>query len=220
MRVSQTHDPKFFNYSLTGQVLKEVMDAKYLGITLSNDLEWSKHIATNANKANSKLLFLRHNLKGCPEKLKQTAYFSLIRSFMEYGVTVWDPNQKKTVTKLRGCSVELQGSSKVGIRDTLVFLICMFDVLGWTPLSQRRREDRLILFYKIINGLAQVPFEGVLVELYKGTRRKHSIKFRQIGHTTSQYGQSFFSKTISAWNGLAFAEAPSLAVFRTNFIKN
>ena len=74
----------------------------------------------------------------------------------------------------------------------------MLDVLGWTPLSQRRQEARLILFYKIINGLAQVPFEGVLVEAYKGTRRKHNMKFRQIGHTTSQYGQSFFPKSISA----------------------
>ena len=96
----------------------------------------------------------------------------------------------------------------------------MLDVLGWTPLSQRRQEARLILFYKIINGLAQVPFEGVLVEAYKGTRRKHNMKFRQIGHTTSQYGQSFFPKTMSAWNGLAFAEAPSLAVFRSNFLNN
>ena len=91
----------------------------------------------------------------------------------------------------------------------------MLDVLGWTPLSQRRQEARLILFYKIINGLAQAPFEGVLVEAYKGTRRKHSMKFRQTGHTTSQ---SFSPKTISAWNGLAFAEAPSLAVFRSNFL--
>ena len=80
------------------------------------------------------------------------------------------------------------------------------------------KETGLILFYKIINGLAQVPFEGVLVEAYKGTRRKHNMKFRQIGHTTSQYGQSFFPKTISAWNGLAFAEAQSLAVFRSNFL--
>ena len=32
---------------------------------------------------------------------------------------------------------------------------------------------------------------GVLVEAYKGTRRKHNMKFRQISHTTSQYGQSF-----------------------------
>ena len=45
MRVSQTRDPKLFNYSLTGQVLEVVMDAKYLGVTLRNDLEWSKHIA-------------------------------------------------------------------------------------------------------------------------------------------------------------------------------
>ena len=46
------------------------------------------------------------------------------------------------------------------------------------------------------------------------------MKFRQVGHTTSQYGQSFFPKTISAWNGLAFTEAPSLAIFRSSFIRN
>ena len=100
MRVSWTRDPKLFNYSLTGQVLEEVMDAKYLGVTLSNDLEWSKQIATMTNKANSKLSFLRRNLKGCPEKLKQTAYFSLIRSFMEYGATIWDPYQKHNSDKI------------------------------------------------------------------------------------------------------------------------
>ena len=93
-------------------------------------------------------------------------------------------------------------------------------MLGWPPLSERRQEARLILFYKIINGLAQVPFEGVLVEAYKGTRNKHNMKFRQIGHITSQYGQSYFPKTISAWNELAFTEAPSLDVFRSNFLNN
>ena len=82
-----------------------------------------------------------------------------------------------TVTKLRGCSVKLQDSSKVGVRDTLMFLICL---MCW--------GGRLFLK----GGLAQVPFEGVLVEAYKGTRRKHNMKFRQIGHTTSQYGQSVF----------------------------
>ena len=63
---------------------------------------------------------------------------------MEYGATVWDLYQNTTVIKLRGCSVELQGLLKVGIQDAQVFL--MFDVLGWTPLSQRRQEARLILF--------------------------------------------------------------------------
>ena len=78
----------------------------------------------------------------------------------------------------------------------------MLDVLGWTPLSQRRQEARLILFYTIINGLAQVPFEGVLVEAYKGTRRKHNMIFRHIVHTTSQYGSCSFLKLLVHGTGL------------------
>ena len=52
------------------------------------------------HKANSKLSFLRRNLKGCPEKLKQTAYFSLILSFMVYVATVWEPYQKYNSDKV------------------------------------------------------------------------------------------------------------------------
>ena len=142
---------KLFNYSLTGQVLEEVMDAKYLGVTLSNDLEWSKHIATMTNKANSKLSFLRCNQKGCPEKLKQTAYFSLVRSFMEYGATVWYPYQKYNSDKIE--RVQRRAARFVKSRYSRYSSVSdMLDVLGWTPLSQRRQEARLILFYKIING--------------------------------------------------------------------
>ena len=214
MRVSRTRDPKLFYYSLTGQVLEEVMDAKYLVVTLSNDLEWSKHIATITNKANFK--FLHRNLKGCPEKLKQTVYFSLIHSFMEYGATVWDPYHKSNSDKFES----MQHRAARFVKSRYSRYSNVSDVLGWTLLSQRRQEARLILFYKIINGLAQLPFECVLVEAYKGSKRKHNMKFRQIGHTTSQYGQSFFPKTISAWNRLAFAEAPPLAVFRSIFLNN
>ena len=126
----------------------------------------------------------------------------MIHSFTEYGATVCDPYQKYNSDKVE--RVQRRAARFVQSRFSRYSSVSdMLDVLGWTPLSQRRQEARLILFYKIINGLAQVPFEGVLVEAYKGTRRKHNMKFRQIGHTTSQYGQSFFPKTISAWNGLS-----------------
>ena len=134
---------------------------------------------------------------GCPEKLKQTAYFSLIRSFMEYGAIVWGPHTSTTVTKLRGCSVKLQGLSKVGIQDTLVFLICLMCWGGHLFLRGDRMLD-LFCFTKLLTVW--------------------HMKFRQIGHTTSQYRQSIFPKTICASNGLAFAEALSLAVFRSNFL--
>ena len=132
------------------------------------------------NKDNSKLLFLRRNLNGCPEKLKQTAYFSLIHSFMEYGTTVWVPCQKYNSDKVE----RVQRSMARFLKSRYKRYSDMLDELGWTPLSQRRQEARLILLYKIINGLAQVPFEGVLIEVHKDTRRKHNMKFRHIGHST------------------------------------
>ena len=105
---------------------------------------------------------------------------------MEYGATVWDPYQKYNSDKIE--RVQRRAARFVKSRYSRYSSVSdMFDELGWMPLSQRRQEARLILFHKIINGLAQVPFEGVLVEAYKGTRRKHNVKFRQIGHTTSQY---------------------------------
>ena len=111
---------------------------------------------------------------------------------MEHGTTVWDPYPEynsdivERVQRRAERFVKSRYSRYSSVSD-------MLDVLGWTPLSQRRQEARLILLYKIINGLGHVLFEGVLVDAYKGTRRKHNMKFRQIGHTTNQYGQSVFS---------------------------
>ena len=104
---------------------------------------------------------------------------------MEYGATVWDSCQKYNSDKVE--TVQCRAARFVKSRYSRYSSVSdMLGVLGWTPLSQRRQEARLILFYKIINGLAQVPLEGILIKAYKGIRRKHSMKFRQIGHTTSQ----------------------------------
>ena len=97
-------------------------------------MDWSKHIATMTNEANSKLSFLRRNLKGCPEKLKKTAYFSLIRSFMEYSATVWDPYQKYNCDKVE--RMQRRAARFVKSRYSRYSSVSdMLDVLWWRPLS-------------------------------------------------------------------------------------
>ena len=156
MRVSRKQTPIPYQYELSGQVLEEVKDAKYLGVTVSDDLEWTKHIDVITSKANSKLSFLRRNLKGCPEKLRETAYFSLVRSFLEYSATVWHPRQKYNSDKLE--MVQRRAARFVKGRYGMFESVTqMLEQLTWTPLSKRRENSRLILFYKIINNLAVVP---------------------------------------------------------------
>ena len=160
------------------------------------------------NKANSKLLFLHRNLKGCTEKLKQTAYFPLIRSFMEYGATVWDQYQRYNNDKVE--RVQRQAArfikSMYSRYSSVSDMQCLMCWGGRLFLKGDRRLD-LFCCTKLLMVWHKCPSKASL----SGTRRKHNLKFRQIG-------QSFFSKTSSPWNGVTFAEAPSLAVFRSHFL--
>ena len=94
MRVSRSRKPLQHFYSLGNEILQEVSDAKYLGIQIDNKLDWNKHISTVAARGQSKLAFLNRNLKGCPKKLRDTAYISLIRPALEYSCSVWHPHKK------------------------------------------------------------------------------------------------------------------------------
>ena len=66
------------------------------------------------------------------------------------------------VIKLRGCSVELYGSSKLGIQDTLVFLICLMCWGGRLFLKGDRRLD-LFCFTKLLTVWHKCPSKASLL---------------------------------------------------------
>ena len=88
------------------EILQEVSDATYLGIQIDNKLDWNKHISTVDARGQSKLAFLNRNLKGCPKKLRDTAYISLIRPALEYSCSVWHSHKKSNNDKIEKFSAE------------------------------------------------------------------------------------------------------------------
>ena len=62
-----------FEYTLKGETLANVSSTPYLGVCLSETLEWETHISKITSKANSTLGCLRRNLKACPPKLREAA---------------------------------------------------------------------------------------------------------------------------------------------------
>ena len=101
LRVSR---PKYknleFEYTLKGETLANVSSTPYLGVCLSDTLEREAHINEITSKANSTPSFLRRNLKACRPKLRETAYFSLVRSSLEYSSAVGEPFRQKYIDKL------------------------------------------------------------------------------------------------------------------------
>jgi hypothetical protein len=73
-------------YTSGGEVLGSVSEAKYLGITLSDNY------GTRSSQWRA-----RRNLKGSPYKLREMVYLSLVRSSLEYCGSIWDPTVKQEV---------------------------------------------------------------------------------------------------------------------------
>ena len=61
---------------LDGEILQQVDSNPYLGLTISEDLQWKPHITNITKKANLSLGFLRRNLKYCFEDSKRLAYIA------------------------------------------------------------------------------------------------------------------------------------------------
>ena len=59
--------PRSMFYSLCKTVLKSTDEAKYLGVSITSDMEWSQHIQQISSKSNSTLGLLRRNLSIFPK---------------------------------------------------------------------------------------------------------------------------------------------------------
>ena len=150
MTISPKKDPPQHFYSLCGCVLSQVSDTKYLGITISNDLQWERHITTSCTKASRMIGFLRQNLSRCPRQLRELAYFTLVRSRVEYGAVVWDPYLSKDIQAIEavqrkaGRFVTANYRHRASVTD-------MINTLGWDTLESRREKSRLKYMNKIKN---------------------------------------------------------------------
>jgi len=147
-------------------------------------------------RANSTLGFLRRNLRRCPVKVKETAYvfyIMLVRSTFEYSAPVWDPHLVRDCDLLEKIQRRSARFFK-GEHRTTSSVTHMLHDLGWRDLSDRLRDLRLALFYKVVTGHLAVGLDQIgLVAADKRTRVNHRFKFRAIGSIGVAFGQSFFT---------------------------
>ena len=100
MRVTHKIKPIISQYRMGDSLLEEVNHHPYLGVELTSDLTWNKHINQITLKANRTLGLLKRNLSSCDKSTKEVAYKALVRPLLEYCQTVWDPHQKNTIDEI------------------------------------------------------------------------------------------------------------------------
>ena len=205
VRVTKHPLPKqiIHDYSLHNQVLKNVPSAKYLGITITDDLDWGQHM--NIVKVNSKatktLTFLRRNLTLAPKETKVAAYQALIGPQLQYAAPVWklhhqteiDRIEKVQRTATRWACRCWRNQSHAGE---------MLEELQWPELQEWRQQASLIFFYKIHTNLVTIDKNRYLSEAGNRSIRSHPFHYHRSNAYSDGLNFFFFPMTIATWNGL------------------
>ena len=71
------------------KLLENVQSTKYLGITITENMDWGQHISDISSKATKILDFLRRNLAFAPRSTKEVAHKTLVRPKLDYAAPIW-----------------------------------------------------------------------------------------------------------------------------------
>ena len=126
-----------------GTPIPQVNSIKYLGVILSHDLSWARHIDSVCMTAKHRVGFLyrQFHLAG-PSCLTQL-YKSLVIPILDHCSCVWDPNYTLYIDKLE--SVQ-RFATKVILRDWNSCYNDQMKLLNLPLLSIRRKRQKLSLY--------------------------------------------------------------------------
>src|SRR5271170_1986824 len=203
MQVSSKRNSVVNQYNLDNKTLSKVSSYKYLGLTISDDLNWNTHINTVINKANKVLYVTKLALSQTTTLVKEAAYKAVVRPLLEYSSSVWDPHQTGQIKAVemvqrraaRFCLSRYQKTDSVS---------SMIAKLNWNSLSARRRASRLTVFFRAYNGdtCVQDISSKIIKAPCEKLRHVHSFRVQNLNCHKNIGHYSFLPRTIRDWNCL------------------
>lgn len=87
---------------LSGEIVNQANEVKYLGVTLDSKLLWKKHLEAIINKATKAIMVCR-NLAGknwgCTPKILRWMYIMMVKPIITYGAAVWYGIAEQSTTR-------------------------------------------------------------------------------------------------------------------------
>lgn len=212
------HRPLHPPLLMDGTIINTVSNHIHLGLEISNDGTWAKHIDMISKKAFARLNILRKFKFILDRGILEKIYLSFVRPLLEYGDVIWDNNSVQSINKLEGIQTEAARIITGGTR--LVSINKLYIETGWERLKDRREKHRLTYFYKMRNGLTPEFLSNLVPQNLRSihdhnTRHSHIIP--PIRTRTALYSNYFLPQSVRSWNHLVndTKNCPSLNAFKS-----
>ena len=116
---------------------------------------------------------------------------------MKSGITV--SNMKKIILK----KIQIEAARIATGTTKLVSIASLYSEIGWNSLDTRRKMQKLVLFYKMVNHLTPLYLSSLIPPTVNETSRynlRNANNISTINARTNQYFNSFLPSTIRDWN--------------------
>ena len=216
------HPPIFFN----GAPVKRVVDHKHLGLVFDSKLNFVKHINEKIKVARKWIGVIKHVSPYVPIPALDQIYKMRVRPHLDYCDVIF---HTPIITHDFDSSLTLNYQMKIlestQYQAALAVSGCwrgtntdkIYEELGWESLDQRRYFRRLVMFYKLANGM--VP--NYLREPVRFPQRiLRSSDIPLIKNRTDRYLHSFYPDSVINWNniGTEIREAKTISIFKNTLL--
>ena len=190
IHVTRARTPFPSKYLLHGHILESVGGSKYLGVEISDNLSFNKHIQKICTTASWSIGFIKRNIRMKSPAIREMAYNTLVRPLVEYS-SVWSPYTQNNIHKIE--MVQRRVARWTLDNYTRQARVSeMLTHLGWRSLEQRRNDSRLCLFYRIIHGLVALDLPPYVEQPTRiSHKNSHQLVYRKIHTRVDYYKYSF-----------------------------
>ena len=192
----------------------------HLGLTFDVKMTWRNHIHRVYTKASQRLANIKRIRYIIPRNTAATLYKSLVRPIFEYADSVYD---------------NVPGLAKFDQlqREALLMITCgyqrtptinLYQETGIEYLHERRKQHRLVIYFKMLNNLApdhltKLTTPSVLENRQRILRNNQDPTLHVIPYArTTRLAKSFIVHTTRDWNSLdpSCRSISTLAAFKKN----
>ena len=185
---------------------------KDLGIFIDNRLTFKEHVAKVTAKANTVVGIIRGTFDFLDDNLFLSLFKSLVRPILEYGHSVYQPQQKYLCSDLE--DVQRRATKLLpSVRD--LPYPERLRRLRLPSLEHRRLRGDMIDAYKYLHGLYDVD-RPALNENTESNTRGHSLKLMKNHCSLKIRSSSFSHRIVNTWNSLpdSVVSAPTMNSFK------
>ena len=145
---------KELNIVINGITIESVESFNFLGLIIDEGLSWKKHTDVVRNKISKVvgILYRLHNI--FPRYILQTLYNSLITSYINYGLLLWDAESYR-IELLQKEAIRLITNSSYTAHTTPLFI-----ELGLLKVQDMFKLKLLKFYYKLSSNLLPQYFES------------------------------------------------------------